>query len=72
MSRYAMKHAVGAPPRHSARLIVEPVNLNNPGDVFLQQEIDRNRRSERWLVLKAIIALAIVAGLVIVREVFFV
>ncbi len=72
MSRYAMKHAADAPPRHSARLIVEPVNLNNPGDVFLQQEIERNRRSERWLVLKAMIALGVVVGLLIVREVFFV
>ena len=71
MTRYAMKHAEGHPPRHSARALVVPVNLRNPGDVFLQQEIDANRRSERWLILKAVIALSFVAVLVVIRQVFF-
>ncbi|MGX5681465.1 hypothetical protein [Schumannella luteola] len=42
------------------------------GERFLQKEIDTNRRAERWLVLKAAIALAVVGILVVVRQVFFV
>ncbi len=71
MNRTAMKHAEGVPPRHSADLLVEPVDLRNPGTVFLQQEIRANSRAERWLVLKAFIALAVVGGLIVVRQVFF-
>lgn len=41
-------------------------------DAHLQREIDANRRAERWLILKAVIALAVVGALVIVRQVFFV
>jgi hypothetical protein len=41
------------------------------GRVFLQREIDRNRRAEGWLVVKAIIALAAVGALVLVRVVYF-
>lgn len=50
---------------------VSPVDLRNPGDDFLQQELEANRRSERWLVLKAAIALALVAVLVVIRQVIF-
>jgi hypothetical protein len=50
---------------------VSPVDRRDPGADFLQQELEANRRSERWLVLKAFIALALVAVLVVVREVFF-
>jgi hypothetical protein len=49
-----------------------PTDPRNPGDAFLQNEIDENRASERVLVPKALIAFAFVALLVIVREVFFV
>jgi hypothetical protein len=47
--------------------------VNQPvhGRVFLQSEIDQDRRAEGWLVLKGIIAIAAVAALVIVRVVFF-
>lgn len=44
----------------------------NIGARFLQREIDANRRAERWLILKAVIALAVVGVLVVVRQVFFV
>jgi hypothetical protein len=64
-----VSHSTGA--RHSTRTPVEPIDPRNPGDAFLQQEIDSNRRAERWLVLKAAIAIAIVAALVVVREVVF-
>jgi hypothetical protein len=43
----------------------------NPGDQFLQHEIDDNRRAERLLIPKAILALVLVAVLVAIREVFF-
>ncbi|CAN5494730.1 hypothetical protein [Lacisediminihabitans sp. H27-G8] len=48
-----------------------PVDPRNPGDEFLQREIDDNRRSEFWLIPKAVLALAVVAVLVVIREVFF-
>ncbi len=48
-----------------------PTDPRNPGDEFLQREIDDNRRSEFWLIPKALLALAIVAALVVIREVFF-
>jgi len=41
------------------------------GRVFLQREIDQNRRRELLLIPKALLALGIVAGLVVVRQVFF-
>ena len=41
------------------------------GERALQREIDDNRRSERWLIPQALLALAIVAAVVIVRQVFF-
>jgi hypothetical protein len=71
MTRIAMKHAVGEPARHSATSRIDPVDPRNPGDVFLQQEIDANRRGERWLIPKALLSLAIVAALIVVRQVFF-
>lgn len=69
--RYAMNHAEGRPARHRARSIIEPVDPRNPGDAFLQQEIDANARSERWLIGKAALALAIVGVLIAIRQVFF-
>ncbi|HEY8912912.1 hypothetical protein [Lacisediminihabitans sp.] len=51
---------------------IVPADPRNPGDAFLQQEIEQNRRSERWLIPKAILALAVVAALIVLREVFFV
>lgn len=41
------------------------------GERFLQREIESNRKSERWLVVKAIIALAFVGALIVIRQVFF-
>ena len=70
--RTAMKHAEGKAPRHSADAMVVPLNPRDPGDVFIQQEIDTDRRLERWLWAKAALAILLVAGLVVIREVFFV
>ena len=42
------------------------------GRVFLQKEITQNRRAELVLIPKALLALGLVAGLVFVRQVFFV
>lgn len=70
--RVATKHAEGQGSRHSADAIIVPIDRRDPGDVFLQQEIDADRRRERWLWLKGVVAIAAVVGLVVVREVFFV
>ncbi len=48
-----------------------PYDPRDPGDSYLQQEIDENRRHERWLVPKALLAIAVVAVLVIIRQVYF-
>jgi hypothetical protein len=61
-----------APARH--RSIGEKAQLldpRNPSKDFLRQEIESNRKSERWLVLKGAIALVLVAGLVVIRQLFF-
>ena len=49
----------------------EPADRRNPGDEFLQAEIDTNRKDEYRLVVKGIVALAVVAVLAIIREVIF-
>jgi hypothetical protein len=41
------------------------------GRAFLQRDIDHNRRAEWLVVLKAVIAFTLVAGLIVIREVFF-
>ncbi len=58
--------------RHSMRAPVIPSDRRNPGSDFLQQELSSDRRSERGLIVKALLALALVAVLVYVRQVFFV
>jgi hypothetical protein len=50
---------------------VQLLDPRNPGKDFLRQEIESNRKSERWLVLNGVIALSLVAILVVVRQVFF-
>ena len=42
------------------------------GRVFLQREINQNRLRELLLIPKALLALGLVAGLVVIRQVFFV
>lgn len=49
-----------------------PVDRRNPGDEYLSREIEQNRRAEFWLIPKAVLALAIVAALVVIRQVYFV
>lgn len=41
------------------------------GRAFLQKEITQNRRSELLLIPKALLALGLVAGLVALRQVYF-
>jgi hypothetical protein len=55
--------------RHSLSRQVVPKDITDPGDEFLRQEIEQNRRAERWVVVKALVAIALVVGLVIIREV---
>jgi len=47
-------------------------DIRDPGDAFIQAELDSNRRYEWLLVPKALIAFAIVVALVVIRQVFFV
>jgi hypothetical protein len=61
----------GSPGDDSTPVEILPLSARNPGDAFLRLEIERNRRSERWLIPKAVLALALVAALVIVRLVYF-
>ena len=55
------------------RGIPQPDDRRNPGDEYLAAEIEDNRRGERWLVLKGIVALVVVvvAALIVIREVVF-
>ena len=48
-----------------------PVDSRNPGDAYLQRELDDNRRGEFALVWKTVVALAFVAVLVAIRVIFF-
>ena len=60
--------ADSAPSRHSG----EPVaDIRNPGDAFIQAEIDSNRRFEWLLPLKALAALGVVLLLVVIRKLYF-
>ncbi|MEQ1736978.1 MAG: hypothetical protein ABL886_11325 [Rhodoglobus sp.] len=59
------------PARHSARAQEVPVDRRNPSALFIEQEIEADRRREQWLWLKAVVALALVGALIVVRQVFF-
>lgn len=58
--------------RRSTAKPLEPVDRRNAGEEYLTREIEENRRAEFWLIPKALFALAIVAVLVVIRQVFFV
>lgn len=61
-----------APARHSRDSAIMVDDIRNPGDAFIQAELDANRRHEWLLVPKAIIAFAVVGALVVIRQLFFV
>ena len=62
----------GTPSRHSEESALAVADIRDPGDAFIQAEIDSNRRYELLLIPKAIVAFAVVAALVTVRQLFFV
>jgi hypothetical protein len=72
-----MKHASLSGEQHTvtnrkaAKVEILPLTALNPGDAFLREETEKNRKSERWLILYATIALILVAILVVARLVFF-
>jgi hypothetical protein len=49
-----------------------PVDPKDPGNAFIWSEIRSDRRGERILFPKALVALAFIAVIVIVRQAFFV
>ena len=55
--------------RNAETMLVDP---QHPDDAFIQRELDRDRKREWYLIPKAFIALAIVAVLVVIRQLFFV
>jgi hypothetical protein len=62
--------ADAAPSRHSGTL--PPVgDIRNPGDAFIQAEIDSNRRFEWLLPLKGLLAIGVVLLLVAIRKLYF-
>ena len=61
--------ADSAPSRHSEKLAVG--DIRNPGDAFIQAEIDSNRRFEWLLPLKALAAAGVVLLLVVIRKLYF-
>lgn len=64
--------SAASPARHSGDTDIAVADIRDPGDAFIQAEIDSNRRYEWLLVPKAIIAFAVVALLITIRQLFFV
>lgn len=58
--------------KHAQSLDEGALDRRDPGDAFLQNEIDTNRKSEFWLLGVTAIAGVFVAALIVIREVFFV
>ena len=68
-----LRGAAASPARHSGSSDLSAVDdIRDPGAAFIQAEIDANRRYEWLLIPKAIAAFAVVAVLVVVRQLFFV
>jgi hypothetical protein len=61
-----------SPARHSGGSTLVVSDIRDPGDAFIQAEIDSNRRYEWLLIPKALVAFAVVAALIVVRQLFFV
>ena len=72
MSSRDRRGDAASPPRHSGAAVLAVDDIRDPGDAFIQAELDSNRRYEWLLVPKALIAFAIVVALVVIRQVFFV
>ncbi len=74
-----MKHASGPQVRHASAggvgavkgadfLAVDP---RHPDAAFIQRELDRDRKREWLLLPKTVVALAVVAVLVVIRQLWF-
>jgi hypothetical protein len=51
---------------------LRPADPRHPDAAFIQAELDRDRRHEWVLIPKTVVALAVVAVLVVIRQLFFV
>ena len=60
-----------APVRHSGSSTIVVDDIRNPGDAFIQAEIDQNAKYEWLLVPRALVAFAIVGILIVIRQAFF-
>jgi hypothetical protein len=49
-----------------------PADPRHPDPEFIQRELDRDRKREWLLIPQTVIALAVVAVLVVIRQLFFV
>lgn len=61
--------ADAAPARHGVHAVAD---IRNPGDAYIQAEIDSNRRFEWLLIPKALVGFGIVGIFIVIRQVFFV
>ena len=59
------------PPRHSGSDPLYVADRRDPGNEFLQREIDANRKFEKVLIPKAVLGLVIVGVLVAIRVIWF-
>jgi hypothetical protein len=71
-----MKHSLFVGIRHSSAeptpdVDIQPLSLDYPGDAYIRDEINRNRKKERWLILYGSISLVLVAILITIRLLFF-
>jgi hypothetical protein len=67
-----LRHQDGGGIRASKNAEILLIDPRHPDFAFIQRELDRDRQHERVLIPVAIIALAVVGVLVLVRQLFFV
>ncbi|HMH59046.1 MAG TPA: hypothetical protein VK537_07680 [Galbitalea sp.] len=71
-SETQLRHPSAGGTRSDSNAEFSLVDPRHPDDAFIQRELDRDRKREWYLIPKAFIALAIVAVLVVIRQLFFV
>jgi hypothetical protein len=67
-----LRHQDGGGVRATKNAEILLIDPRHPDYDFIQRELDHDRRHERVLIPVAIIALAVVGVLVVIRQLFFV